>query len=212
MTHKGIYKVNLKATDEIIDYLIDKDDVFKMLFNKYGYAKLERESNIYESIVSNIIGQQLSNKVKQVIYKRFIDLVGDVTPEKIINTDTELIRNCGISYSKIKYIKELSENVISGNYSFDNLNKYSDDELISELCKIKGVGKWTAEMLALFSLGRQNIISYDDVALRNGIIKAKGYKSLSKQRFEQLKKMYSPYGSIASLYFYAHNDNELRWK
>ena len=67
-------------------------------------------------------------------------------------------------------------------------------------------------MLSLFALGRENIISYDDVAIRNGIIKAKNYKTLSKQRFQQLKNKYAPYCSYASLYFYAHNDNELRWK
>lgn len=212
MTQQSTYRVKLVANDKIIEYLKSKDTVFEMLFNKYGYARLERNANIFESIVSNIIGQQLSNKVKQVIYNRFISLVKTVTPENILNTDKELIRQCGISYSKISYIKELSENVLSGKYDFNNLNKLNDEDLIKELCKIKGVGKWTAEMLALFSLGRENIISYDDVALRNGIIKAKGYKSLSKQRFEQLKKKYSPYCSIASLYFYAHNDNELRWK
>lgn len=212
MTHKHTYNVNLKATDEILNYLKSKDDVFIMLFNKYGYAKLKRESDIYQSIVSNIIGQQLSNKVKQVIYNRFLELVGSVNPQNIMNTDTELIRQCGISYSKIKYIKELSENVLNENYSFDNLDELNDEELILQLCKIKGVGKWTAEMLALFSLGRENIFSYDDVALRNGIIKAKKYKSLTKQRFEQLRKKYSPYCSYASLYFYAHNDDELRWK
>lgn len=212
MTQQSTYRVKLVANDKIIEYLKSKDTVFEMLFNKYGYARLERNANIFESIVSNIIGQQLSNKVKQVIYNRFISLVKTVTPENILNTDKELIRQCGISYSKISYIKELSENVLSGKYDFNNLNKLNDEDLIKELCKIKGVGKWTAEMLALFSLGRENIISYDDVALRNGIIKAKGYKSLSKQRFEQLKKKYSPYCSYASLYFYAHNDNELRWK
>ncbi len=212
MTQLSTYKVKLIANDQIIEYLKSKDSVFEMLFDKYGYARLERESDIFESIVSNIIGQQLSNKVKQVIYNRFLNLVKTVTPESILNIDTELIRQCGISYSKISYIKELSENILNNNYNFNNLDKLNDDDLIKELCKIKGVGKWTAEMLALFSFGRENIISYDDVALRNGIIKAKGYKSLTKQRFEQLRKKYSPYCSYASLYYYAHNDDELRWK
>ena len=151
MTQQSTYRVKLVANDKIIEYLKSKDTVFEMLFNKYGYARLERNANIFESIVSNIIGQQLSNKVKQVIYNRFISLVKTVTPENILNTDKELIRQCGISYSKISYIKELSENVLSGKYDFNNLNKLNDEDLIKELCKIKGVGKWTAEMLALFS-------------------------------------------------------------
>lgn len=207
-----MYLAQLITTPEIIEYLIKKDNVFKMLFEKYGYAKYVKKSNIYETIVSNIIGQQLSNKVKQVIYNRFINLVKIVTPEIILETDSEDIRSCGISYSKIKYIKELSENILQNKINFQDLEHFSDDELIKFFCKIKGVGTWTAEMLSLFALGRENIISYDDVAIRNGIIKAKNYKTLSKQRFQQLKNKYAPYCSYASLYFYAHNDNELRWK
>ena len=71
---------------------------------------------------------------------------------------------------------------------------------------IKGVGRWTAEMVVEFTLGRLNIFSYYDVALKNGIMKAHSYKSLSKNRFEILRKKYSPYCSVASLYYYALND------
>ena len=101
---------------------------------------------------------------------------------------------------------------VNKEYDFSGLESLSDEELIQELCKIKGVGIWTAEMLALFTFKRKNIFSYSDVALKNGIMKAKGYKTLSLKRFNSLKKLYSPYCSYASLYFYAHNDSELRWK
>lgn len=74
--------------------------------------------------------------------------------------------------------------------------------------KIPGVGKWTAEMIAMFSLGRLNIFSYDDVALKNGILKIHcELKTLSKTRFEKLKKLYSPFCSVAALYYYHANDN-----
>ena len=88
------------------------------------------------------------------------------------------------------------------------MDKLNDFETIKCLRQIKGVGNWTAEMLALFALGKQNIFSFDDVALRNGIMKSKGFKTLSKKRFEALRKKYSPYCSFASLYFYRFNDDE----
>ena len=88
------------------------------------------------------------------------------------------------------------------------MKNLSDNEIINYLRQIKGVGLWTAEMISLFSLGKNNIFSYDDVALRNGIMKAKGFKTLSKKRFEMLRKKYSPYCSFASLYFYKVNDDK----
>lgn len=204
--------MNLAVTDEIINYLIQKDAIFSNLYDMYGKAKLEDSVDVFQSIVSSIIGQQLSIKAKRVIFDRFINTIKDFTPEAIIKTSDSDIRNCGISFAKIKYIKELSQKVVNKEYDFSGLESLSDEELIQELCKIKGVGIWTAEMLALFTFKRKNIFSYSDVALKNGIMKAKGYKTLSLKRFNSLKKLYSPYCSYASLYFYAHNDNELRWK
>lgn len=99
-------------------------------------------------------------------------------------------------------------NYSKGEYDFSILNDLYDENVIKYFRTIKGVGKWTAEMLALFSIGRENIFSYDDVALRNGIMKAKGFKTLSKKRFDMLRKKYSPYCSYASLYFYKVNDDK----
>lgn len=99
-------------------------------------------------------------------------------------------------------------NYSKGEYDFSILNDLDDENVIKYFRTIKGVGKWTAEMLALFSIGRENIFSYDDVALRNGIMKAKEFKTLSKKRFDMLRKKYSPYCSYASLYFYKVNDDK----
>ena len=175
--------MNLAVTDEIINYLIQKDAIFSNLYDMYGKAKLEGSVDVFQSIVSSIIGQQLSIKAKRVIFDRFINTIKDFTPEAIIKTSDSDIRNCGISFAKIKYIKELSQKVVNKEYDFSGLESLSDEELIQELCKIKGVGIWTAEMLALFTFKRKNIFSYSDVALKNGIMKAKGYKTLSLKRF-----------------------------
>lgn len=197
---------NLTTDKKIIDYLVLKDPVFKMLYEKFGFIKIKLNKDYYEAIISHIIGQQLSDNVKKIIYARFTNLVNEVTPTNILDTNIEDIRACGISYSKIKYIKELSLNIQNGSIKLNNLDSYSDNELIATLKKINGVGQWTAEMIAIFSLGRENIFSQNDAALNNGIKKAKGYKTLSTKRFQQLRNRYSPYCSYASLYFYAYND------
>ena len=111
-----------------------------------------------------------------------------------------------------EYIIELSNSILEGKYDFSLLDEMSDDDAIKYLVQIKGVGKWTAEMIVEFTMGRLDIFSYDDVALQNGIKKAHGFKTLSKQRFERLRKKYSPYCSVASVYYYAHNDDKSEWR
>lgn len=151
----------------------------------------------------------LSNQAANTIYTRFINLIGQCIPIKVIEADDEDLRGCGISYSKIKYMKEISENVLSGDLELDNLNQLDDNEIVKVLSKQKGIGTWTAEMIALFGLGRKNIFSYDDVALRRGILYVHPeFKTLSKIRFEKMRKLYSPYCSVAALYYYHVNDFE----
>ena len=151
----------------------------------------------------------LSNKVADIIQTRFEKLLGDVTPQNVLRIDDDEIRKCGISYSKINYIKGFARMVLNGEIDLASIYDMSDEEIIKYLTKIKGVGKWTAEMIATFSLGRLNIFSFDDVALRAGIMKVHTeFKSLSKTRFERLKKLYSPYCTVAAIYYYHVNDFE----
>lgn len=199
----------LVTTKPILDFLKSRDSVFESLSSLYGLIEHNLYSDLFSAIVSNIIGQMLSNNVAKTIFNRFLKLCGDkITPSNISSLDNEEIRNCGISYSKIKYIKAFSDGCLNGEYDFSFLNNLNDDDAVRWLMQIKGVGRWTAEMVALFSLGRENIFSYDDVALRNGILKAKGFKTLSSKRFDSLRKRYSPYCSYASLYFYKLNDDK----
>lgn len=200
--------MQLKTTSDIMSYLIAKDSVFERLNKHFGLLKHSLSNDLFESIIYTITGQMLSKNVHLKIYGRLLDLMGGtLQPKKLLKLSDVQMRNCGMAYSKVRYIKEFTANYLQGKYDFSQLKDFSDEEVVKYLRQIKGVGLWTAEMLALFSLGRENIFSYDDVALRNGIKKAKKLKSLSKQRFEQLRKRYSPYCSYASLYFYRSNDD-----
>lgn len=191
-----------------MQYISDKDPVMAKLVQHFGHLEQGHISNVYISLVIHIISQMLSNKIADIIVGRFIEACGEITPEHVQRLSVEDIRKCGISYKKAESIIDLTNKTLCGEYDFSQLNKMSDDEVISYLMKIKGVGQWTAEMIAEFTLGRLNIFSYLDVALQNGIKKAHGYKTLSKQRFERIRKKYSPYCSVASLYYYALNDED----
>ena len=189
-------------------YVAGKDPVMKELVERFGRLEIRVSGDIFADLVSDIVGQMLSNRVAEVIVGRLRALAGGLTPEKLLAKTLEEIKNCGISARKAEYILALSRDVKEGKYDFSRLDSMTDGEAIAYLMKIKGVGRWTAEMIAEFSLGRKDIFSYDDMALRNGIVKAHGFKTLSKKRFERLRKKYSPYASVASLYYYRLNDEK----
>lgn len=176
------------------------------LVGHFGHLKKGMNEDIFSALVTSIVGQMLSNKVAEIIVGRLVAILGGISPENILAKDTDTIKSCGISRRKAEYIMALAQEVSEGKYDFSILDDLTDEEVIRYLMKIKGVGRWTAEMIAEFTMGRLDIFSYDDVALQNGIRKAHGFKTLSKQRFEGLRKKYSPYCSVASLYYYALND------
>lgn len=198
----------MKVTISIAKFLKSSDSVFNKLIEKYGLLETHSSFDLFSSFIFHFIGQMLSNKVADVLWTRFVNLVGEVEPHNILNIPDDKIRNIGISRAKIEFIKSFCNVIINKKIVLDSLNSLSDDELIRTLTKIKGVGEWTAEMIALFSLGRENIFSFKDVALKRGIMKCHpNFKTLSKTRFEKLRKLYSPYCSYASLYFYKVNDD-----
>jgi len=190
--------MHLKNVDPLLGYYIDK----------YGFITINRNPNVFETIVSSIISQQLSMKAAQTIEGRFVHLVGTIEPDKILVQSEESLRACGLSRPKIRYITELSQKVLAKAMNLDDLETLTDEELILRLVSLNGIGRWTAEMLAMFSLGRLDIFAYDDLALKKAVMKVQGYKTFSKLRYERLKKKYSPYGTVASLYYYAVNDRE----
>ena len=189
-------------------YVAGKDPVMKELVERFGRLEISVSGYIFADLVSDIVGQMLSNRVAEVIVGRLRAQAGGLTPEKLLAKTLEEIKNCGMSARKAEYILALSRDVKEGKYDFSRLDSMTDGEAIAYLMKIKGVGRWTAEMIAEFSLGRKDIFGYDDMALRNGIVKAHGFKTLSKKRFERLRKKYSPYASVASLYYYRLNDEK----
>ena len=198
----------MHTTDFVIEKLIKSDSIFSKLYLKYGLIWSNNNLDLFPSFIFHFIGQMLSNKVADVLWTRFVNLVGEVEPHHILNMPDDKIRDIGISRAKVEFIKNFCNDIISGKIILDNLYELSDDDLIKSLTKIKGVGEWTAEMIALFSLERENVFSFKDVALKRGIKKCHpNFKTLSKTRFEKLRKLYSPYCSYASLYFYKVNDD-----
>lgn len=195
--------------DEVKAHLISVDALLKMPIQKYGLSQLELRPNLYEAIVAHIISQMLSKKVSDIIFDRFAGLCNhDINPKTVIRLNPDDLRLIGISKAKAEYILDVSNLVLNNKIDLDSVLKMNEEEAISYLQNIKGVGIWTAEMICCFNLAKPNIFSIRDVALKQGILKLhKEYKTLSKNRFFKLKKLYSPYCSYAALLYYQINDD-----
>ncbi len=154
----------------------------------------------FMDLVESIVSQQLSGKAADTIFGRFKALFpkGKVTPQSVLKLEDEKIRDAGLSYAKIKYIKDLATKVVSGQVDLGKLKDLADEEVIVELVKVKGIGKWTAEMFLMFTLGRPDVFSHGDLGLNTAIKRIYGLKSYDVRSAEKIVSKWSPYKSTAS--------------
>lgn len=193
-----IYKYGEKE----IEYLKKKDKKLGQAIDRIGGIEREINPDLFIALVSNIVGQQISNKAFETVWSRFSELIKEVTPQSILATDTDRIQKCGMSLRKVGYIKGIAEAVASGELDLLALHEMSDDEVIKRLSALNGIGVWTAEMLLIFSMERPDVLSWSDLAIRRGMMNLYGLKELSREQFEKYKKRYSPYGTVASFYLW----------
>lgn len=201
---EGFDKVNklvINVRDKYTNYLCNVDENLCKLIEVIGNYSLELQENYYEALIKKIIGQQLSLSATNTIITRVINHCTIVTPDNINSmTDTEF-SGCGVSRQKCNYIRELTKKVLSGDINLEMLSSQNDDTVIKLLTQNKGIGKWTAEMFLIFSLGRENILSSRDVSIRNAI------EWLYQIKNEDINwgfyyELWSPYNTIASLYLW----------
>jgi DNA-3-methyladenine glycosylase II len=198
----------LQTTQEACD-LLKTDAVMAKLITVIGPLSYALSDNKFTGLASTIIGQQLSNKVAKVLWGRFQSYFNDdVTPEAVVAADSEALRALGISYAKIRYIKDLANHVLTGKLVFEALQEMTDDAVMKTLTDVKGIGQWTAEMYMIFALGRQDIFSLGDASIQ-GAVKAL-YNLTGKSALTALSDRWRPYRSIASLYLWAYIDQDIQ--
>ncbi len=185
-----------------IEYLKNRDRKLGAKIDEISMVQRRIEPDIFSALISSIISQQISTKAAITVKNRLIDLVGEITPKNIAKLEIESIQKCGMSIRKANYIKEIGNVAINKTIDFEGLHKLTDEEVIKELVKLKGVGEWTAEMLLIHSLQRPNILSYKDLGIRRGMMELYALTELSKDEFQVYKNRYSPYCTVASLYLW----------
>jgi len=186
-----------------INHLKSRDKLLGKVIDEMGSLKYRVRPDIFEAIVHNIIGQQISDKSAATVWGKLQTMVEEVTAENIFKTSVEDIQKCGMSMRKAGYIKGVSSAVVSKEIDIDNLGSLSDEEVIKVLTSLNGVGIWTVEMILLFSMQRPNVLSYGDLVIRKAIMNLHNLENLSKKDFEEYKELYSPYCSVASLYLWS---------
>jgi DNA-3-methyladenine glycosylase II len=154
-------------------------------------------------------------KVAEVIFKRFLNLYGkaEPTPQQIYDTPDEMLRSIGLSNSKTNYVKNVAKFAIENGMDEKKLSKMNDEEVISYLTPIKGVGRWTVEMLLIFTLGREDVFATDDLGVQNGMIRHFRIKNDNKKKFKEdmLRKSrkWSPYRSFVCLHLWGWKDRDV---
>ena len=189
-------------TKEETDYLKARDPILGKEIDRIGMVKRRLDGDIFSSLISSIISQQISTKAAVTVKERLANLIGNITPTNIEKIDVEAIQKCGMTLRKAGYIKGIAEAALTGEIDFDGLHKLSDNEIIRILTGLKGIGEWTVEMLLIHSLQRPNILSYKDLGIQRGLKKLYGLNELSKKEFEVYGDRYSPYCTVASIYLW----------
>ena len=190
-----------------LSHLRSKDKILGEVIDKLGFLKRPITSDMFVALVESIISQQISSKAAVTVNRRVYELLGQITPESIAETNHFHIQKCGMSLKKASYIKIAADAVLSGAVDFTEFPNMNDQQVIEKLISLPGVGVWTAEMLMIFSLQRPNILSFDDLVIRRAMTKLYGLNDISKEVFDKYRKLYSPYCSVASLYLWEVSDN-----
>lgn len=160
---------------------------------------------VFETLIQSILGQQVSIKAADTAWQRLCHYLGEVTPMTVSRCTAEELRALGMSLRKAQYILGASEAAVRGEIDYDALTDLPDEECIQQLTRLRGVGRWTAEMLLIFSLQRQDVMSYGDYGLRSGLCKLYHHQDMPQERFRRYQKRFSPYGTAASLILWEVN-------
>ena len=192
-----------------IDFLKQSDYVLGQLIQQVGPCQLgssQQNGDLFSSLSRAILYQQLSTKAAATIHRRFLQLYPDKPfPEAlaILNTPEEVLRGVGISRPKIGYLKDLANKVLSGLPTLEELEVMDDESIIKILTQVKGVGRWSVQMLLIFRMNRYDVLPVDDLGVRAGIRKVYGLSELpSRQSVELLGQRWKPYCTIASWYLW----------
>ena len=191
--------------------LARRDPVLRDLMRRYGPCGLagSQHSDPFGALIRAIISQQLSTHAAATIARRFEALyAGEPTPAAVTATPDEQLRSVGLSGQKVRYIRDLCARIEGGLLPLSALDRMTDEEVITVLTEVKGIGRWTAEMFLMFRLHRPDVLPVDDLGIVKAVQRAYRMRTLpTPKRLTRLGEAWRPYRSVACWYLWASLDN-----
>ena len=191
--------MDFKYDEKALEYLKKKDKKLGEVIERIGPIKRRIDDNLFESLIGSIVAQQISGKAYETVFKR-LKAKTSITPEGLLELTNLDIQSCGMSLKKASYIHSVAQYFQT--VDIEVLKTEPDEVIIEKLIQLKGIGKWTAEMLLIFSLNRMNVLSKNDLAIRRGISMLYHHKKITTELLDRYHKRYTPYASLASLYLW----------
>ena len=199
-----------------MEYLVhlSKDRKLKKLIEGQAPLVVSKRKDIHFYLIASIMSQQLSARVADTIQKRFLTLYGDriPRPEEVLATSLETLRGIGLSNAKARYVHNVAQFAVAQGLDHRKLGKMGNEEVIAYLTQIKGVGQWTAEMLLMFGLGREDIFAIDDWGVQNAMIHLYKLDRTDKKAFREnllrISAKWSPYRTFACMHLWRWKDNK----
>ena len=198
MKNHLVVKRHFQKVDPVI-YAVMKDLDFNAWLKPR--AKKRTARGYFAALCREIIGQQLSGKVVDVILTRFKALFKSkiIMPQDVLKLSDQTLRDVGMSWAKVKYVKDLAQKTLGKAVAFNKLHTFEDEAVVLELIKVKGIGRWTAEMFLIFTLGREDIFSFGDLGLKKGIQKLYRLRKVKEKKINKIISPWTPYKSYGSI-------------
>ena len=193
------------APDEAVEHLRRADPVLREVIDRIGPIELTTEPDLWWSLVDSIMSQQLSVKAAWTIIGRLAALGADgrPTPAEMLAMDDDVLRTAGLSRAKVRYVKDLAACWLDGSLDHGRIPAMTDEEVIAELTRVKGIGTWTAEMILIFTLGRPDVLPVDDLAIRAAAQQLYGLgERTGRDALLRIGEPWRPWRTLASRYLW----------
>ena len=191
-----------------VEHLRESDSRMAQLIERFGYIERNTHRPLFEALVESIVSQQVASASAERTMRKIAGAVGgSVVPATIASLGREGLRKCGVAARKAEWIVSAAERFESGGFGEEELRELSNEEVVDRLTSLGGVGRWTAEMLLMFSLGREDVLPTGDLGLRKALTVFYGERRLTTKRWAHYRRLFGPYCTIASFYLWAYANN-----
>ncbi|WP_300085801.1 DNA-3-methyladenine glycosylase 2 family protein [uncultured Nitrosomonas sp.] len=193
--------------EQAVNELSARDPVMYRIIQSYSDSLSEEKSDAFTTLARAIVGQQISVKAAASVWQKVTISIPEISPEKLMVTETSLLRACGLSARKIDYLRDLSHHFLEGKLVAVNWHELDDETLIRRLIEVKGIGRWTAEMFLIFHLHRPDVLPLDDIGLQRAVSKHyNDSQPINKHGIRAIAENWQPWRSVATWYLWRSLD------